>query len=469
MAPVMARLPALNRVMNTRLPILPSRGLGADFRARVRAIAKLAVPVTAARAGMLVLIMVDTAMTGHASSTELAFYGLGHAVHMVCMLIGVGMLIGTAVLCAQAMGAGALAECGVIWRIAAVHALALGALFALLALAGTQIYQLLGQEVALAAGAGGVLAILNLGLPGQLVFTACILFLESLGRPGPGLVIMIGANLLNAGLNWLLIDGHFGLGAAGAAWATTCVRWLIAVVAVIYIIAMADADRFNVAGPLRQGRVVGRKLRRLGYPLGLAQGLESAAFSALILMAGYLGVHAVGAFQIVINMVAFCYMGAIGVGTATAVHVGLAIGRQDQRQMRLSGWAGLFAIAVLMAALALLMAVFPGPLGRVFTQDTVLLAIVVPTLFVAAATLISDGAQGVLMGALRGAGDVWIPSALHLFSFVVIMVPAAAGFTFWAGLGTRGLMLGTFFGVTTAAVLLVVRFHVVAKRPIKRL
>jgi MATE family multidrug resistance protein len=74
-----------------------------------------------------------------------------------------------------------------------------------------------------------------------------------------------------------------------------------------------------------------------------------------------------------------------------------------------------------------------------------------------------------LMGALRGAGDVWIPSALHLCSFVVIMGPAAAGFAFWAGLGTPGLMLGTFFGVTTAAVLLAVRFHVVAKRPVKRL
>ncbi|MBT6983863.1 MAG: MATE family efflux transporter, partial [Rhodospirillaceae bacterium] len=90
--------------MNSADPITPSRGFGADFTARVRAIGKLAVPVTAARTGMLVLIMVDTAMTGYFSSTELAFYSLGHAVHMVCMLIGVGMLVGTAVLCAQAYG-----------------------------------------------------------------------------------------------------------------------------------------------------------------------------------------------------------------------------------------------------------------------------------------------------------------------------------------------------------------------------
>jgi multidrug resistance protein, MATE family len=455
--------------MNSSTPITVSRGLARDFAARVRAIAKLALPVAAARTGMLVLVMVDTAMTGYASSTELAFYGLGHAVHMVCLLIGFGMLIGTAVLCAQAVGAGAQAECGVIWRVATLQALVLGVLFALLALGGTQIYLTLGQDPALAAGAGGVLAILNLGLPGQLVFAASILFLESIGRPGPGLMIMIGANVVNVGLNWLLIGGLFDLGAEGAAWATTAVRWLIAVAAVVYIFAMSDAARYNVAGPMHEGWAIGRKLRRLGYPLGLAQGLESGAFSALTLMAGYLGVHAVGAFQIVINLVAFSFMAAIGVGTATAVHVGLAIGRQDRRQMVLSGWAGLFTITLFMAFVAVIMAVFPEFLGRLFTQDPVLLAIVVPTLLVAAATLISDGAQGVMMGSLRGAGDVWVPSALHLCSFLLVMVPAAGGFAIWAGLGTPGLMLGTFCGVTLAAVLLSVRFHIVAKRPIKRL
>jgi MATE family multidrug resistance protein len=360
----------------------------------------------------------------------------------------------------------------VIWRVASLQALVLGALFALLALAGTRIYLLLGQDAALAAGAGGVLAILNLGLPGQLLFAASILFLESIGRPGPGLVIMIGANVVNAGLNWLLIGGQFGLdagGAEGAAWATTAVRWLIAAVAVFYVLAMSDAARYNVAGRMHQGWAIGRKLRRLGYPLGLAQGLESGAFSALTLFAGYLGVHAVGAFQIVMNLVAFSFMAAIGVGTATAVHVGLAIGRQDPRQMALSGWAGLFTIALFMAVMAVIMAVFPEVLGRAFTQDPVLLAIVVPTLLVAAATLISDGAQGVMMGALRGAGDVWVPSALHLCSFLLVMVPAAGGFAIWAGLGTPGLMLGTFCGVTLAAILLAVRFRSITKRPIKRL
>ncbi|MDP6872544.1 MAG: MATE family efflux transporter [Alphaproteobacteria bacterium] len=455
--------------MNTSTPINPSHGLAADFAARVRAIAKLALPVTVARTGMLVMVIVDVAMTGHFNSTELAYYGLGQAVYMVCMLIGVGMLVGTAVLCAQAVGADSLSECGVIWRVSALHALALGALFAGLAQGGGHFYQLFGYEAGLTQGAGRVLAILNFGLPGQLLFTATILFLESLNRPGPGLVIMIAANILNAALNWLLIGGDFGWGGEGAAWASTIVRWLIALAAVIYILGMKNAASYNVAGPLHRGRELGRKLRRLGYPLGLAQGLESAAFASLTLFAGLLGAQAVASFQIVMNLVAFCFMAAIGVGTATAVHVGLAIGRGEQRQMMLSGWGGLFTIALFMGAMAIIMAVFPAHLVGLFTSDTDLLVVAVPTLLVAAATLITDGAQGVLMGALRGTGDVWIPSVLHLCSFLLVMVPSAYGFAIWAGLGTPGLMMGTFCGVTLAAILLAGRFHVIAKRPIRRL
>jgi MATE family multidrug resistance protein len=385
--------------MNQLSSITPSRGLAADFTARVRVIAKLAAPVTMARLGMIVLIMVDTAMTGHFSTSELTYYSLAQAVHMVCMLIGVGMLIGTAILCAQSVGAGASRECGVIWRVSLLHALVLGCVFAALAQLGTWFYHQMGYDGGLADGAGGVVAILNFGLPGQLIYTACILFLESLSRPGPGLIIMIAANIVNAGLNWLLIGGDMAMGAEGAAWATTAVRWLIALAAVVYILCMRDVRRFNIAGSMDHWRAVSVKLRRLGYPLGLAQGLEAAAFASLTLFAGYISGQAAAGFQIVMSMVGFCFMAAIGVGTATAVHVGMAIGRGDQRQMMLSGWAGSFTIVVFMAAMAVVLSTFPEPLGRIFTDDPALLAIVVPTLLVGAAILVCDGAQGVLIGA----------------------------------------------------------------------
>jgi len=350
-----------------------------------------------------------------------------------------------------------------------LHAFVLGCVFTGLAQAGVWFYHQMGYETGLADGAGNVVAVLNFGLPGQLVYAASILFLEALNRPGPGLVIMIAANFVNAVLNWLLIDGDIALGAEGAAWATTISRWLIAAAAVIYILSMKDAHKFNITGRLDEWRNIGKKLRHLGYPLGLAQGLESAAFASLTLFAGHISGQAAGGFQIVMTVVAFCFMAAIGVGTATAVHVGMAIGRRDQQQMLLSGWAGLFAITIFMAMMAVAITLFPNALARIFTDDPALLAIVVPTLLVGAIILVCDGAQGVLMGALRGAGDVWVPTALHLCSFLLVMVPAAGWLSLRTSLGTPGLMWGTLCGVTLAALLLAGRFHIISKRPIGRL
>ncbi|MDP6345739.1 MAG: MATE family efflux transporter [Alphaproteobacteria bacterium] len=448
------------------------RPSGARFLDRLGAIVRLSVPVTAARIGMLTVVMVDTAMTGHAGNLQLAFYGLAHAIHMVCLLVGAGMLIGTAVLSAQALGAGDHRDCGVIWRVALLHGLVLGCLFAALGFTGGAIYTLLGHDAALAQGAGRTLAILNLGLPGQFAFIASTLVLESLGRPRPGVLVMIGVNLLNAGLNWLLIYGHWGvgaLGAEGAAWATVAARTAAGLAMLWCVLRMADGERYNLRGPLHRAAEISRKLRHLGYPLGLAQGLESLAFASLTIFAGYLGANSVAAFQIVINLIAFCYMGAIGIGTATAVFVGHAVGRRDRPDMARSGWGGLLAIVLFMSALALVMALFPHLLGRIFTSDEVLLAIVAPTLLIGAATLVGDGAQGVLMGALRGAGDVWIPTAMHLCSFLLVMVPAAAGFAFLADLGTPGLMLGTLIGVSLASCLLAGRFRLISGRGVDRL
>ncbi|MEK9753443.1 MAG: hypothetical protein VW338_09570 [Rhodospirillaceae bacterium] len=71
------------------------------------------------------------------------------------------------------------------------------------------------------------MAVLGFGVPGHLLFLACSFFLEGVRRPTPGPTVMIVANMVNFGLNTLLIGGRVpGLppGALGAALATTVSR-----------------------------------------------------------------------------------------------------------------------------------------------------------------------------------------------------------------------------------------------------
>ena len=182
------------------------------------------------RMGILIMVAVDTAMTGHEGPVELAYYALAMAPQIPMLLVGIGILLGTVVLTAQADGAGETRVCGRIWAVALMHAATLGLVFVVLCQGGEAFLALSGQSPDLARGGGRVLIVMGWGLPGMLLFSASTFFLEGISRPLPGMFVMLMANLLNAALNWIFIDGQWGapaLGAEGAALATTIVRWFM--------------------------------------------------------------------------------------------------------------------------------------------------------------------------------------------------------------------------------------------------
>ena len=177
---------------------------------------RFAFPVMVARAGLLVLVTVDTAMTGHAGANELAYYSLAMAPQVPMLLVSIGLLMGTMVLCAQSQGAGNPRLCGAVWYISMLHAAGLGIVFMLVFQAGRALLGALGQNPELAAGGGHVLAMLGWGFPAMLLFASTSFFLEGIHRPKPGMLILLGANILNVPLNWAFIYGNWGAPAMGA-------------------------------------------------------------------------------------------------------------------------------------------------------------------------------------------------------------------------------------------------------------
>lgn len=434
--------------------------------------ARLAGPVIVARSGALILIAVDTAMTGRAGSIELAYLGIGLAPQVVLFVVSIGLLAGTSVLSAQADGAGARHECGAIWRLAMVHALALGAVAGLLCLGGERFLLATGQEAALARGGGAVMAMFAWGMPGIMVGISTSFFLEGIRRPKAGMVVMLGANVINAGLNWVFIFGHLGapaMGAEGAALATSASRCFIAAALVAYVLIMRGGADYGVRGPIVGLGELGRKLRRIGYPLGLAYGLETAALMTLVLMAGYLGAASLAAYQIAQNLISLIFMTALGFATATAVRVGHAVGRRDRPAMALAGWTGIGLSALTMALFSVVFLVAPELLAAIYTDDPALVKSAAAIVWVVGLLLVVDGIQGVCMGALRGMGDVWVPATLHLISFWAVAIPVGAYASFKGGLGPPGLMVGLLVGMTVAAILLSLRFLTISRRDIRRL
>ncbi len=433
---------------------------------------RLAVPVMLARAGLVILITVDTVMTGAAGGNTLAFYGASLGPHITMLTVGIGLLTGTVVFTAQLAGAGRPAECGRIWRRALGLGAALGTVYLVLLLFGRDILRLLGQQPEVVEEGGRALVLFGPGMPAMLMYVATAFFLEGIGRPKPGMVITLSANLVNAALNWALIFGHLGLpamGAAGATLATSITRCGMFATILVYVLTMRDRRHYGITGPRSGAPAVGvAQLLRLGVPFAIAIGIETSTFSGMAAVAGIISVTSLAAYQVALNYMALVYMLALGLSTATAIRVANAVGRRDATGFQRAGWVGAGLVSALMLLIALATYLGREGIALIYTQDAAVVPLAVAALGVAAVITLVDGAQGVLIGALRGASDAIVPTLIYGVSFWLLSLPLGWWFGVQMNHGVPALMWGLFAGLTVATVLLAWRFHRLSMRMFDR-
>jgi MATE family multidrug resistance protein len=431
---------------------------------------RLAAPVVVARSGVMVMALVDTVMVGRFSSEELAYLGIGLAPTTTLLLAILGLVMGTLVLTASAYGGGRHAECGRVWRRSLPYAFILGAVAATVAAFGETVLTLLGQSGELARDGGRVMRIVGLGLPPYLLFLVTSFFLEGIRRPLPGMLVMIAGNLLNVLLNWLWIYGHLGfpaMGAEGSAWATTTVRAFLAAALIAYVWTFADHHRYGVRQRPDGGWRSWARQRRIGYAAGASIAVESTAFSTMSVFAGWLGTYPLAAYSIAHNLLATVFMAAVGIAAATAVRVGIAHGQGDRGETAWAGWTGLAVNSLVMAAFGILFAAAPEFLARVYTGDTVLALLAAPVIAFCAWVLVADGGQVVLANALRGLGETWVATGLHVISYLVVMVPLAWLLAFPFGGGVGGLFQAVLVASVVSLLLLGARFWWLAARAVR--
>ncbi len=452
-----------------RQPLPPGELTARDH---IRETIRLAIPVMLARAGFIIMVTVDTMMTGQVSAQVLAHYGISMAPHITVLVIGIGLMAATSILSAQAAGARREQEIGAVWRNALVIALLLGLLAAALLSRGEEILLLLGQSNELAAAGGAAVRAFAYGMPGLYLFLACAFMLEGIRRPQVGMVITLSGNLVNAGVNWLLIEGNWGfpaMGAAGAATATSVTRWTMFLAALFYIfVLMPDRERYGLLGR-RLSLTVATKQLKLGLPLAISVGLQTAALAALATFAGWLGQNPLASFQIANNVVGFLFMLSIGMANATSVRVAMAVGRGDQRGRVVAGLTGLGLVLCLQVLVGVLIESFSGLLARAYTGDAAVLALVLPLFLWVGIIVVADGCQSVLQGALRAMGLVWGPLAIYFGTCWLLMVPLGYLLSNRWGWGVEGLLVALLLGYSVAAVAMALTFRATSKREVRPL
>jgi MATE family multidrug resistance protein len=72
---------------------------------------------------------------------------------------------------------------------------------------------------------------------------------------------------------------------------------------------------------------------------------------------------------------------------------------------------------------------------------------------------LSDGIQNLSVGVLRGLQDVKVIMPIAFLAYIVLNLPMGYLFGFTLGMGPSGLILGYSVGLTTAAILMILRIR----------
>lgn len=444
-----------------------SQWLKERINRHVGEIVRLAAPAVMMRLGIMTLGIVDTAMVGHYATEHLAWLNLANqSLIMFTLVVGLGLVSGVLIMCAAAFGQDDFEECGRVWRRSLPFAFIAGLIMLAICYPAEYWLTLMGISAEKAAESGGLIRILSYGLIPHLLFACCIMFMEGIKRPEVGFKLMIGANVINVIVNYALIFGNWGMpemGAEGSAWASTAVRWFMALSAIAYVWYAPSLNKYKLRLPFTGGWRSWSEQRQIGYASSVSLAAEVAAFSALAIFAGWIGTVALAAHGIIHQLLSLPFMIAIGVGVASSVRVGIAFSRKDRLDVRIGGWTGVVIGFVMLSIFALIIFTWGEKAIFIFTADTAVFSALLPLIFLMVITMIFDGLQMILSITIRGMREKWWPTAIQAFSYLVVMIPVCYYLGVEKDFGLWGLVLGTLIGSITSTLLQGWFFHHLTK------
>lgn len=440
---------------NSTTPPSPSPSGRGPVEVELRAAIRLAAPVAVTQLAMMMMGIVDMMMVGPLGAEALAAAGVGNALFLMLAIFCLGIIMALDAMIAQSVGAADTHRAGELLWQGVWLSIALGALITLVFQGSEWMFVALQQEAEVARQAAEYVGARSVGAVAFLAFASCRGFFNGHGDMRPVLVIAIGANLVNAGADWVLIYGHFGMpamGIRGAGWATAIVRW---VMLALVVGPMLGRRYRHIVIPVRRPKIPDlRQILKVGMPIGGHQAAEMAVFSSIAVMSGWLGAVPQAAHQIAMTLAALAYHVTVGISIAASVRVGQAIGRGDPDAADLAGRVALAVGAVFMAGCAIVFMSVPGPLSAAFSPPPEVHLITVELLWIAAIFQVSDGLQAVAGGALRGAGDTRSSFVANAVSHWLVGLPLGYWLAFGLGWGIDGLWWGVTASLTVAAFLL---------------
>jgi putative MATE family efflux protein len=371
----------------------------------------------------------DFVMVGGLGPEALAAVGLGGQVYWLVQALANLVPTGLAAIVARSVGAGDFSRCDVAFRQALLLSTALAVLTTFVGLPFTEfVIAIYGVEPAVVSMGGDYMYWM---LWGTVPFSLAFVFggaSRAAGDVRTPLYIGLVVNVLNIGLNWVLIYGNLGapaLGVAGAAMAST----IAMVVQLIIFFWLWRTGRFILkpyGGSFRPDRAMCLRLFRIGYPAAVEQLLFQIGLLGFQRIMSLYGTAAIAAYNVGAQILSLSFIPGIGFSTAASTLVGQFLGDNAPEDASRAGWQATFGAVASMTLIGVIIVAFARPLALIFSDDPEVVDLTVDFIWILGCIQPLMAIEFSIGGSLRGAGDTFYPMVTVFFGlFLARLIPAA--------------------------------------------
>lgn len=424
--------------------------------ARSIAILRLACPIIIAQLGSILQGWADTIMVGQYGTPELSAAGFVNNVFNLCLYFLLGISYATTPVVAAFFSQGKHREVLRSFHESnLVNLLMSLVVMALLFILYLNIHHL-GQPDELLPLIRPYFIILLLSLPFLALFNSMKQYFDALGNTKAPMWVMIGSNILNFVLNYLLIF-VLDLGLFGAGLATFISR---AFMPLAMWLVLQHRQKTIGNGqrvlPNRQGIL---NLIRLGIPISVQLCLEAGSFNICVLFMGWIGAAALAAHQIMGTVCTLAFMVIYGIGAAAAIRIAHHRGIGNWEEVRRTAQTAVCLSFMIDAFIVAAICLASHPITRLFTTSHEVTVLVISFLPAFVCYQIGDCIQIIYANALRAIEDVRAMMFYAFVAYIMVSIPLAYLFAFPLHMGAVGIWWSFPFGLTTAGICYYLQFR----------
>lgn len=373
----------------------------------------------------------DTLIVGNFVGTQ-ALAAVGATGAYVNLLVGlfVGLCSGVGVVVSQSFGARDYEAVDRQVHTVLVFSVIIGAGFTLAGLLTAEpVMRLMGTPDEILASATLYLRIYFLGMIPQILYNTGTYILRSIGDSKRPLYFLIAASLVNIVLDVVFI-AVLGWGVAGAAIATVASQIASALLTLRCVAGSEGVPWHITFDKMKLHPGILGAVCTIGIPAAAQSAMYSLSNMIIQSCMNSFGTNTIAAWGVYGKIDFVFWMTINSLGIAITTFVGQNFGaRQYDRVKR-----GVRVCMAMAAGLTLLVSITfyfgAEPLFHVFTQDNSVVAVGVQMMHVLTPVYITYISIEVLSGALRGCGDVRVPTLITVFFvcglrvlWLTIMVP----------------------------------------------